>query len=191
MSHIGNIINGETGASVRGKLNELIAATNSQGWANYTDTSRTSANPVDVVEGATVNIINDGLNSITAYLPQGSAGFYNGTRITPDASGDTYSVRIALQAYTSSNSGAFNISMDISAAGDGSNTITSKPVRMVRGTGVGNVQLYTIDFPIFALGTFLSNGAVIRLESLTGTTSYYGVSYVIVKTNTGLITSGN
>jgi hypothetical protein len=179
---ISSISDGELGSSVRTKLNALVThANNNTGWASYADTTYTSGSPFVVSVGTTVSLPNNAATTIVSQLPTGSTGLYDGTRITPDASGDSYDVRMSFQGFSSVNEGAFALSLDISAAGDGSITIASAPVRMVRGSGAGNVQLYTVAIPVFTLGTFLTNGGLIRIEAVDGNITVYDISYVLIK----------
>lgn len=183
---IGNISNGEAGSSVRTKLNPTITKVNSSdGWITAVDDSLTSTVPLVVPEGVTVPLVNNNSGGITAYAPAGGNGLYNGTRLVGDAIGDEYELRITMNAFTTSNNGGFNLIIDISAAGDGSTPIVTYPVRMFRGTGIGNVQQYTVNIPYFTLGTFIANGGQVLIESVTGNTSVYGVSYYIKKVSSG------
>lgn len=181
---IGNISNGETGSSVRGKLNQVVDRVNfDSGWAQYSDGQYTAGNPFVVTAGTTVAIPNNSASTITSQLPTGSSGFYNGTRFTPDASGDAYNIRLSFTAFSSANNGAFALELDISAAGDGSNIITRTPTRMLTGAGSGNARLYSQDYPVYALGTFLANGALPRVDAVTGDLTMYNISFVIFKTH--------
>lgn len=181
------IINdGELGSSVRTKLNDSIQRGNRDvGYATFVDTQYTLGSPLVVNQGATVDLPNNSTGDLITYLPENSSGLYNGTRLVADNVGDEYTLRISIGAFTTSNSGGFDLSIDISALGDGSITIVRYPVRMFRGTGSANAQVYTINVPYFTLGTFIANGGLIRLESITGNTSVYGIQYYIRKIAAG------
>lgn len=183
---IGNISNGEAGSSVRTKLNQTIDKVNeSHGWITVTDDAITAGSPLVVSEGNIVPLPNNAAGGITTYAPTGGNGLYNGTRLVGDSLGDEFEVRITLKAYTSDQNGGFNFLIDISPSGDGSTPIVTYPVRMFRGTGAGNVQQYSTNIPYFTLGTFLANGGQLLIESVTGNTTVYDISYYIKKVSSG------
>jgi hypothetical protein len=117
------------------------------------------------------------------YLPIGATTFFTGGRMTPQSKGDTYSCRVGFWAASSNNNGAFSVEMDISAAGDGSDVIAKKPVRMVRG---GNqFEFYTIDLDMFARDNFIANGGLINVEAVDGNLSIYDLTLLVTKTTAG------
>ena len=172
--------NGDTGLVARGKINETITHANTNtGWAQYADTQYTDLSPFIISEGVTSNLPNNAGTSITSQLPVGSSGLYNGTRMTPDANGDSYGVRVSFTAENSSVNGAFALSMDISAAGDGSFTIFTRSSSTLRGAN--NPQDYVFSTDIYTLNTFLANGGLLKVEAIAGDLSLYNINYNIFK----------
>lgn len=154
------------------------------GWALYTDTQYSSGSPLVISQGTTVDLPNNAGSKDEGSLPTGSPPLYDGTRIWPNSINDTYDVRVTFKASTSSGSnGGFNVSLDISEAGDDSITVASQPIRMLRGSNV--VQTYTVNFPVFCKETFKANGGLLRIESVTGNLTMYDVSLFLVKTYGG------
>lgn len=152
------------------------------GWALYRDASGT---PVTVTEGNEVLLSNNAGDNIESSLPEGITSLYDGSRITPGASGDFYIVRVSFDGYSSNNNGAFSVSMDISAAGDGSIEISRIPVRMLRGAGSMNEKFYTVTFPVYALDTFKTNGASVRIEAVDGDLTFSNAQFLIARVHTG------
>ena len=155
------------------------------GWAQYQDTQYTQGSPLVVSQGDTVAMPINGISNITSHLPEGVSSLYDGTRITPDLVGDFYDIRVNFTGFASISNGGFAIDIDISAAGDGSNVIASYPVRMIRGSGAGNTQIYTINVPVFSLGTFVANGGLIRFTAVDGNITLYNATLVIARVHKG------
>ena len=117
------------------------------------------------------------------YLPYGATTFFTGGRMTPQSKGDTYSCRIGFFASASLNNGAFALELDISAAGDSSNVIAKKPVRMIRGSN--QFEFYTVDLDMFARDDFLANGGLIKFEAVDGNISIHSLTLLVTKTTAG------
>lgn len=172
--------NGDTGLVARGRINETIDHANTNtGWAQYLDTQYTEASPLVVTQGTTVNLPNNALSVIETQLPTDSAGFYDGTRITPDANGDSYAVRTGFKIKSSSQTGAFALDLDISALGDGSILVFERNTSLTKGANTE--QAYSTTNLVYTLGTFLANGGLTRFTSVAGTSSVYDITYVISK----------
>ena len=103
--------------------------------------------------------------------------------MTPQSKGDTYSCRIGFWAASSNSNGEFNVEMDISAAGDSSNVIAKKLVRMSRGRN--QVEFDTIDLDMFALDNFIANVGLINVEAVDGNLSIYDLTLLVTKTTAG------
>ena len=180
MALIGSIANGETGLSARNKINLVVGRANTNtGWGSYRDNVYTVGSPLVVNSGVTVAFPNNKAIAIETQLPQGTSTFYNGTRLTPDADGDAYDIRISFSAKSSSNAGSFALSCDIRAAGDGSTTIFTKSASTIRGNNTE--QQYSFATNIFTASTFVANGGLLRFESITGNTSIYDISMFVNK----------
>jgi hypothetical protein len=134
---------------------------NDTGYCVYAGDDYTEGSPLVLAAGVTEKLLNNGAtNQILTQCPLGGT-LYDPTigRITPNSSGDAFTLRVSLKAFTTSNNGGFSIAVDISENGDGSVIIGSKPVRMLRGTGEGNTDTYTVDLSLFSGPDFLANGA--------------------------------
>lgn len=161
---------------------------NDTGFCVYNGNDYTEGSPLVVPNGVTLPLANNGeASQILSQCPKGGPLYDPATnRITPNASGDALTMRVSFKAFTTSNNGGFSVAWDISAAGDGSILIASKPVRMLRGTGAGNTAIYTVDINLFALDTFLQNGGTVLIIGEDGTTSIYEVSYLLTKTHSAV-----
>ena len=103
------ISNNESGASVRAKLNEVIASTNTQqGFIDYNDTSTTTT-PLTLLNDVWTNIPNDGLGAFTnkTYAPTGVTELMDTSTGAIDTSelvlGDTILIRNDFQVTPSTN----------------------------------------------------------------------------------------
>ncbi len=150
---------------------------NSSGWGYYVDTVYTEGTPLTVAVGETVALPNNKGTVIETYLPDNVTTFYDGTRVISDNVGAGLELRVNFKAKTTSNNGAFALSYDISALGDGSNVITERAETFVRGTGVE--QSYSFSTSLFSLDTFVANGALPKFESINGTSSVYDITFLI------------
>tara|TARA_R110002049_G_scaffold309180_1_gene518122 strand:- start:12934 stop:13713 length:780 start_codon:yes stop_codon:yes gene_type:complete len=149
----------------------------SLGWAQYSDTQYTSSSPLVVNEGSRVNLNNNAGSNITAHLPLGVTQLYDTTtkKITPVKLGDSMQLRVAFKAFTSSNNGVGEITLNIAPQ----ITIVSETFDFPRGIGASNIRNFTKSNLIYALDTFMANGGEIFFESITGNTSIYDIVYVI------------
>ena len=175
--------------SQNNKINEIIDQLNINtnetpqwtGWAAYADTQYTELAPFSVANGTTVRVPNNAGTTIVDQLPVGISALYDGTKITPVSDGDAYDLRVSFTARSNNNAGSFLISVDISPNGDGTNIVTSIPVKELKG--VGQWQLYTVALPIFTRATFLANGGKVLVTPVVGGLDIYGMSFFIVRTH--------
>lgn len=152
------------------------------GWAQYKDTVYTSGSPLTVTQGSTVVLSNNAGSTITSHLPTGVSAFYDGAtnKITPENSGDFYEIRIDFNTWTNNNNGLAVIKLDI---GGTQGVILQRLVNFPRGTGSGNVRSYSTTTGVYSLGTFVANGGELQIESITGTTTIYDITFVISRTH--------
>lgn len=152
------------------------------GHGFYSSSTGTEASPLT----ATIN------NSIALdfdtvvfedYLPSDVTTFFSGGRFRPQSKGDTYKLGVRFFAASSNNNGGFSVSLDISAAGDGSNVIAQKGVRMLRGSN--EYDYYTVDLGIFSRDDFLNNGGLISAIAKDGTLSLHTAKLLAEKTTAG------
>jgi len=179
-----NIPDSGVWASIAAALNSNFTGINGRtGWAQYADTQYTVGNPFVVSAGTTVALPNNAGSTITSQLPTGVTELYDGTRMVSDDVGAAYAIRIGFTVSNSSQTGAFALDADISAAGDGSIDIFNRTTSLARGANTP--QAYNTTNLIYSLGTFAANGAIIRFESIAGDSSIYDISYVISKIHKG------
>ena len=184
MGHIALITNGEIGTSVRGKLNTAIARENKNtGWGNYEDSAHTSGSPLVVAEGVTVLLTNNKAVTTETQLPQGTTTLYNGTRMTPDALGDVYDMRLSFKAESSAHAGSFSITFDSSSAGDGSDIVFTKSASTV--LNVNTVQDYSFPANFFIASALKNNGGILRIKSISGILKVSDFSIFINKVHAG------
>lgn len=153
------------------------------GWATYAGSTYNSGNKLVVSAGTTVLLPNNAASGLSIQKPLDITTFYDGVRLQGQNSGDYYLIRITFIAHGSVNDSGFNIMIDISAAGDGSNVIASKPTRMIKGSGAGNAQPYTVEFQYFTLNTFVANGGLLKIEAVDGDISIYDITYLNARTH--------
>lgn len=150
---------------------------NTTGWGYYVDTAYTEGSPLSIAAGNVAVLANNAGTVIESELPSDVATFYNGSRVQGTNSGDGLEMRINFKAKTTSNTGAFAVIFDISAAGDGTNIISKRSSSFVRGTATE--QSYSFSTSLFSLNSFVANGCLISFESITGTSSVYDINFLI------------
>ena len=155
------------------------------GYATYTDTQYTQANPLVITAGAVVNMPNNASISLSDQIPSGVASLYNGSRLVSNDARAAYIIRVGFTVSSTSQTGAIGLVADISTAGDGSTPIINKSLALIRGANTP----YPIVFSelYFSRETFVSNGAILLFESITGDSSIYDISYVIAKVHKGRV----
>lgn len=169
-------------AALNTMFSELFGRT---GYVTYNDTQYTVGSPLVIAEGVTVALPNNSLGNLVDQLPTGVTALYNGTRLVSNDNRAAYMIRISFTASNSSQTGSYELTVDISAAGDGSNPILSRSGSFIRGAN--NPQPISYSELYFSRETFVTNGALIRFTSLAGITSIYNVVYVIAKIHKGRI----
>lgn len=161
-----NTTNDVSGNDVKSGLDDTIDTIGSaHGWGFYVDTAHTSGSPL-VVNNARVQLTNNALGATTetSYLPGGVTNLWAGDKITPQNVGDSYDLRVDFTAEMNSANGFANISLDI---GDGGSIeIVDRMLVFPKGTGVATK--FSIGVPIFSLGTFVTNGGKIYLDTTDG-----------------------
>ena len=166
-------------------LNDNFSELDSRtGWGEYADTQYTSGNPFVISVGTTVSMPNNAANKIETQLPLDvPGGLYNGSRLLASLDGNFYNMRVEFTMFSSVNDGAFDVALDISSAGDGSEVIETVAIRSVRGSGSGNAEQYTVNMLYETNSTFVANGGLLRFGSIAGNTSIYDISYLISRTH--------
>lgn len=170
----------QTGGSTDDAIREVAKGLTGHGY--YSSTAGTVGAPIVTTAGNKTNLNFDAA-LFEDYLPFGATTFFTGGRMAPQSKGDTYSCRIGFFAAASLNNGAFTLELDISAAGDSSNVIAKKPVRMIRGSN--QFEFYTVDLDMFARDDFLANGGLIKIEAVDGNISIHTPTLLVTKTTAG------
>lgn len=150
------------------------------GWAVYSDNVYTSGSPFVVNSGVTSTLPNNAGSVINSQIPLGVTSFYNSgtSKIIPELNGDSYLINVRFTAVSSSNTGLADVSLDIGGA---MGVIDGQTISMRKGAG--NSQIINVIFDIYSLSTFVSNGGLIKFNSIDGNTSIYNIQYKITRTH--------
>jgi hypothetical protein len=134
------------------------------GWAVYDDSTYTSASPLSIAS-TTTQVTIDGLggSTNTTYLPDGVTEFWNTTSntIVAERVGDAFDVRLGFKAKSTAVNSYFDITFDI---GSPSGIVIAGQTKICP-KGAGVETQYTVDIPIYALATFITNGCKIFIDT--------------------------
>ena len=148
------------------------------GWALYSDTQYTESSPLVINQGVTAQLANNAGSVIDTYLPQGIDAFYEDGKIKGHQEGDSFEWSIRFKVKSSIANGAFAVKVDI---GGDLGIILEDTRRLVRGSNSEN--FFNISFTGYTLDTFLANGGTVKFESISGDSSVYDISFLIVRTH--------
>lgn len=165
----------ETKASV----NELYDHT---GWARYEDSQYTEGSPLTLENGTDKLMPNNAGVTITSQLPydgETQISLYDGTKITPAKSGDAYVLRIDFDASLDAIDGFAEFSIDI---GGTEGKVIKRTVTFPKGKNV--THGFSITSFIFTLGTFVSNGGIVKIKPST-TMKIWNIAYNISRIHYG------
>jgi hypothetical protein len=156
------------------------ASTQTTGWALYQDDVYTSGAPFVISAGVTSDLPNNAATIIDTFVPPGVTVLYDGTVITPENIGDAYEIRIDFKTSNNNVSGLADLIIDIGAP---VGAIATRTFSFPKGAGT------TIDYStttaFYSLATFVTNGGTIKINSITGDTSVWDISYTIFRTHKG------
>lgn len=153
-------------------MNELKAAINAlydeRGWGYYQDDDSTQQTITTSEQKLTIDTLGSSTN--TDYLPTGLTNvstFWDSdnNKITPEAIGDGYDVRLDMDIDSKSgNPGTLTVQLDI--GGQSTPTIVINE----RSVSLSKTPPYKISvgFPIFTLATFVTNGGQLFLSTDSG-----------------------
>ena len=156
---------------------------NSTGWADYVGTAYTSVSPFSVTADTDTVLPNNAGTVIESQKPNDITTFYNGTTIT-GRNGDGISITVDFQAIpTDANATYIEVWFDITGG-------TGTPVNLANlykriitfPKGQGNVRPINFTVSGYTLGTWETNGAVVKVRS-NGSVDLYDVRYVITRTH--------
>lgn len=158
----------------------------STGWATYNDSEYTDIAPEVIAEDEIVNISNNAAVSIEGQLPSDDSLYDSVTqRVFPNEINDAYIIRVTFKAYSTSQTGRYNIGLDISPLGDNSMIAVENPTTMLRGSGLSNARVVDEEFVVFSSAAFVANGGRIFIESVTGDTNIYNTRISVFKIHGG------
>lgn len=170
---ISTINNGESGLSVRGKLNDVIDLVNVQsGWASYVDTQYPDAGSAfTLVADTDTPLPNNAGSVIESQKPSDIVTFYDGSVITGRA-GDNLDVMVYFKAVPSAVNQWLDIWVDI---GGSIGELYRQTFSFPRGTGVERGILYALP-SAYTLGTWEANGGTLYARS-NAAMSIYDINY--------------
>lgn len=150
------------------------------GWAFYSDTTYVEGSPFTVSQGSKVKLPNNKGIVIEDNLPKGYSSFYDNDKIITENSGDSISVSVRFKVKSTINQGGFSYSLDI---GGTQGEIVGDSRRLLRGAGAENK--INLESTPFCGNTFISNGADVFVEAISGTMLIYDISYKITLNHVG------
>lgn len=170
---IGNIVDGELGSSVRGKLNQSIDLLNRQtGWASYIDTQYPLIGSAFSISANTdTSLPNNAGAIIDTQKPSDIGSFYDGTVIS-GRNGDNLDFMLYFKAEPSAVNQWIDIWIDI---GGTVGELYRQSFSFPRGSGVERGILYALP-SAYTLGTWQANGGTVRVRT-DAQLSVYDISY--------------
>ena len=148
------------------------------GWAQYLDTQYTLASPFVIAQGVSSTLPNNSAEVINSQIPVGVTSMYGGGKILPDLFGDYYTMTLRFSAKNSNVNGSFDFAIDLGGAIGQQFQQT-----LVFSKGANAEQFFSIVSPGYAGQVFKDNGGTIKINSLVGDTSIYGISLQIERTH--------
>lgn len=149
------------------------------GWQTCDDSQYTSGSPLVIASAKTkltLNCLGGATND--TYLPEGVTTFWDepNNKIVAQRVGDAFDVRLGFKATSSAVNSYFDITFDIGGA---VGVVAGQTKIAPKGAGVETQ--YTVDIPLFALGTFLANGCEIYIDTTASafTLSVYDMTLFI------------
>jgi hypothetical protein len=149
------------------EVESLLNRTDNQGWVIYSDTEYTIGSPLTVNDDIIQLTCNGlGANSNTNFLPASGSALWstNDNRIVSDNAGNAFDVRVQFTGDPVGIDDYIDVTFDI-GAGTNNIVITHRVVSSPKG---GDPNTYSFTTAIYSLGTFVSNGCKINLDSTGG-----------------------
>ena len=154
----------------------------STGFAVYTDTVYTAPPSALVIDNDRIQFSCD-TASYTEQLPSGVIALWDiaGNFITPENVGDGYNVRVDMRFQSDALNSRFDLELDISPLGDGSNVILLDTVQCLKNANTE--QRYTETHFIYSRENFVSNGGRLFINSteLGDTISVYSMGITVAR----------
>lgn len=133
------------------------------GWGVYRDTTYTSGSPWTLAGGTAAALPNDAGDSIISFMPPNVAPFYDGTKIRPANVGDYYILTVRFQAEYSGALPVVEFRVDL---GGSVGEVFQETLSFKKGSGTPHP--FSIVVPFYSLDTFVANGGIVELESVSG-----------------------
>jgi len=192
--NIGTVANDGTGDALRDAFDKVNDNTtelyNVGGWGFYVDGETTTPTQVITTTTQKLSIDGAGATSESGYLPYEIRGISElwdtaNDKITPIGLGDSYDVRLDLEITAKTGSpNVIDLVLDIGATPDGTGGAGSiLIVNRIISTGKTAPYKVSVGFPIFSLGTFVSNGGSFWLSTDAGTVTI-GSRGIFIKRDT-------
>lgn len=159
---ISPIGNGESGASVRAKLNSTIELANTQtGWASYRDTQYVDLASAFLIPANTDTVIpNNAGVVIDSQKPSDIPTFYDGS-VIPGRNGDNLDIMIYFDAVPSAANQWLDIWLDI---GGSIGELYRQTFSFPKGASIKRGLLYALP-SAYTLDTWEANGATVYARS--------------------------
>lgn len=155
------------------------AANALSGWADYTDTIRTSALPLLLLDGVKVTLPNNAGTKIEGQLPTDVLSMYNGTtNKILGRDGDAIGITIEFKAKPLSGAAGIRVltSIDIGGA---VGEIYPGTNNLDKGNGVEHP--IRIAFNAYTLGTWQANGGLVKIQAVGSSVQVYDIRYVLFR----------
>ena len=153
---------------VNNMFEELYSDLGTTGWGYYKDSETTTPTQTINTTPSILQIDGLGANSDSSQLPLeifGISELWAGNKVTAIGNGDGYDIRLDLQVTSkTSNPNVIDFVLDIG----GGAGITIPVVEIESSIEKAPPFSVTVVFPIFTLGTFITNGGQFFLSTDTG-----------------------
>ncbi len=150
-------------------------ATRQSAWNYYRDSVYTSSNKLALTTGARTKITINGATETILNPPDASLYGTTDGKITPEAVGDTYLVRLQCKADTAATTPYFDLEFD---AGGSTGVIDSRNITLTKGgSATNNISATTL---LFVDSSFLENGAEMYITT-NATVNFWDFTIMIHK----------
>lgn len=167
--------------SLNTMFSELFGRT---GWADYTDTQYTSASPLTLVADTITNLPNNAGTTVDSQKPTDITTFYDGTVIT-GRNGDDIVITVDMKIKpTQVGTTSAEVWFDITGGTGTPTALANLYKRLITfPKGVNVERPFSFSVEGYTLGTWETNGAVVKIISNDGTSDVYDIRYVIKRTH--------
>ena len=153
----------------------------STGYGVYTDSTYTEGSPLVAANARAQFVCNTA--SYIDQLPSGITELWDtaGNFIVPENVGDGYNIRVDMRFKSNALNSRFDLELDISPLGDGTNVILLDTVQCVKAANTE--QRYTETHFVYSRETFVANGGRVFINStdLGDTISAYAMGITVAR----------